>query len=639
MKANGLNGQILRVDLSQEKLEPVQIDEQIFRHYGGGSGLGLYYLLKNMPARLDALAPEAIITFMLSPITGAPISGQSRMSINAKSPASGAIGDSQVGGFFPAQLKFAGFDGLIVSGKAAKPCYLYLHEGKAELRDARQLWGKTTLEVEQTLKTELADEKIEILQIGPAGERSVNFAAVITMANRAAGRTGMGAVMGSKNLKAIVVKGRANTIQFADSKGVATLAKWGAKNVPLNEDMLGLHEDGTAGVLSSQQAIGSLPTRNYNEGQFESFNDIGGETMTEEILKDQDTCYACAVRCKRVVEVSEGAYQANPAYGGPEYESLATFGSYCGVANLAALAYANEICNAYGMDTVSCGATIAWAMEMYEHGELSLADTGGLDLRFGNEQAMIAVLEQIADGSTTFGRLLGLGSAHAADKLGKGHDYLITVKKQEAPAHMPQAKRSLGLIYAVNPFGADHQSSEHDGSYEPDAAATTLERLSQIGLPTDRLTSKDNLNDDKIRFALETQKTYSALDSFSVCQFVYGPAWALFGPQQLVDLISTVTGWQDFSVRELQTVGERRLTLMRLFNHREGLGRQDDKLPKKFFRALKGRGPTAGVALQEADIERAKDVYYQAAGWTSEGVPTAQLLQGLELDEFTHILN
>lgn len=638
MTACGLNQRILHVDLSRHTLTSEHVPASLFRHYGGGSGLGLYYLLRMMPPRIDPLAPEAVMTIMLSPTTGAPISGQSRLSINAKSPVSRAIGDAQVGGFFPAQLKFAGFDGLVIRGRSEQPVYLYLADGQAELRDAAALWGKTTLAVEQQLKAELKDPQLEVLQVGPAGERGVRFAAVMTMASRAAGRTGMGAVMGSKHLKAIVAKGRADRVSFYDPAGLRALASWGAKNLATNPDMAGLAEHGTAGVLSYQHAIGSLPTRNYSEGQFEHFNNLAGETMTEEILKGRDTCYACVVRCKRVVE-AQGAYPLNPAYGGPEYESLATLGSYCGIGNLQAVAYGNELCNAYGLDTIACGAVIAWAMECYQHGLLTEADTGGLALRFGDEAAMLTLIRQIGEASTPFGRLLGLGSQGAADALGRGHEFLITVKGQDAPAHMPQAKRSLALIYAVNPFGADHQSSEHDPFYEPGAAPEALAKLRQIGLPTDELPPQYSLDERKIRFALETEKTYSALDSLALCQFVYGPAWTLYGPEQLAEMVRAVTGWDDFTAAELQTIGARRLTLMRLFNYREGFGRADDRLPKKFYQALKGSGPTAGMALSEEALERAKDRYYALAGLTPEGAPTAAGLVHLGLAEFAPLLD
>jgi len=301
----------------------------------------------------------------------------------------------------------------------------------------------------------------------------------------------------------------------------------------------GAAAEGTATVVIFQNTIGSLPTRNYNEGQFESCEDISGGRMVETILKKRDTCYACVVRCKRVVEVNEGPHRAEPKYGGPEYETLGTFGSYCGVNDLAAIALANQICNENGVDTIACGATIAFAMECFEKGIIDRQQTGGLELKFGDADAMLAALNAIVNCEGPLGEVLSKGSERAAGIWGNGaEECLITVKGAEAPAHMPQAKRSLGLIYAVNPFGADHQSSEHDPYYEEGVADLNLNRLKMIGLsePQPGL----SLTPEKVRFAYLTEVFYSMLDSVELCQFVYGPAWTLYGPAETVDMIRAI---------------------------------------------------------------------------------------------------
>lgn len=626
---NGYTGNILHVDLSSGTLTVENPPESFYRKYLGGSAMGVYYLLKDLPPHADALGPENVFTVMLSATTGAAISGQSRATVNAKSPLVDGIGDSQMGGFFPAEMKFAGFDGVVVKGKADKPVYLWLREGQAELRDAAHLWGHTTSEVDTLLKQELGDDKIEIAQCGPAGEKQARLAAVINMANRAAGRTGLGAVMGSKNLKAIVVRGKSKRLPVADGKALNELAKRGAAVLDANPDMVSLKEHGTAGVLSFQNATGTLPTRNYNEGQFEDFEPISGEVMTETILKERDTCYACTVHCKRVVETEWQGRPVERKHGGPEYETLSTFGSYTGVKDLAAIAYANKICNEYGLDTIGTGATVAWAMECYEQGLFSEAEVG-FPLKFGDAEAMVRLTEMIAT-REGFGNVLAEGSRKAADRLERGHDNLITVKGAEAPAHMPQAKRSLGLIYAVNPFGADHQSSEHDPMVEDGASDLYLGRLKDLGVG--QALKPYSLGDDKVTFALRTQQFYSALDSADLCQFVWGPAWTLYGPAETVDLLKAVTGWSDFTLAELMTVGERRVNMLRVFNAREGLTRADDKLPKKFFKALQGTGPTANVTLTQAELTHAQDTYYELAGWDkTSGNPTPATLQRLELE-------
>ena len=616
---HGYNGKILHVYLDTLTLETEMPPEGFYRQLMGGSAMGATYLLQNTPAHADPLGPENTLALMLGVTTGAPVSGQSRLTATAKSPLTDGVGDSQCGGFFPAELKFAGFDGIVVHGQAEKPVYLWIHDGEAELRPADHLWGKTTGEVDDLLQEELGDKRIQVMQTGIAGENGVRYAAIINMSNRANGRTGMGAVMGAKKLKAIVVRGKQRPT-LADKKGLNELARWGSGNFE-DSDVYGLGLFGTAEVLSFQQGDGGLPTRNWSSGSFEGWEPIDGKTMAKTILKERDTCYACTVRCKRVVEVTEGPYRVDPRYGGPEYETLATFGSYCGIDNLEAVSYANQLCNMYGMDTISCGATIAWAMDAFEAGLLTLEDTGGLELHFGDHEMMTRLVEMIAH-REGFGALLAEGSARAAEKIGRGsEDLVVTAKKQEFPAHMPQVKRSLGLIYAVNPFGADHQSSEHDPSYKG-----YPERMTQIGL-TDPQPS-DNLNAEKVKFAYTTECLYSAMDSVNVCQFVYGPSWHLFDVKQLTEMISLVTGW-NVSVEELLAVGERRLNLLRAFNAREGFGRNEDKLPKKMFKALKG-GASDGVYLTEAELETAKDLYYELSGWDVEtGMPTKQKLNAL----------
>jgi aldehyde:ferredoxin oxidoreductase len=359
--SKGWAGRIAHIDLTARTSTVEQPVESFYRRYGGGSAMGTYYLLKRMPAGADALGPENILTIFVSPTTGAPISGQSRVSVNAKSPLTDGIGDSQAGGFWPTFLKRSGFDGLVISGRASEPVYLWLHDGQVEFREAGHLWGKITGEAETLVRKELGDEKVQVMQIGPAGEKLLRIACIINMSNRANGRTGMGAVMGSKNLKAIVVQG-GGKLEFADPQKIKALARWGADNFE-DSDVYELGMHGTAKIIPDQNDDGGLPTRNWSSGVFEDFEQISGQTMSKTILKERDTCFGCLIRCKRVVEVTEGDYQVDPYYGGPEYESVSTLGSYCGINNLAAIAKANELCNRYGLDTISCGATIAWAMD------------------------------------------------------------------------------------------------------------------------------------------------------------------------------------------------------------------------------------------------------------------------------------
>ena len=627
----GYAGNVLHVDLTNSTTKIEEPPESFYRKYMGGSGLAMSYLLKMLAPGVDPLGPENVLVLSVGVLTGAPIGGLSRVMANAKSPLTGAIGDAQGGGFWPAELKFAGFDAIVVTGKAPKPVYLWIQDGQVEIRDASHLWGKITGEAEKAIRKELDDERIQVLQIGPAGEKLNRFACIINMSTRACGRTGMGAVMGSKNLRAVAVRGHGRP-ELHDQEKVRELARWGRENL---EDSgvyaLGLH--GTAAGVDGLQATGALPTRNWSSGSFEGWENIWGQSISDTVLKERDTCYGCIVRCKRVVE-AEKPYKVDPYYGGPEYETVAMNGSLCGVSDIVAISKVNELCNKYAMDTIACGATIAFAMDCYENGILTKEDTGGIDLRFGNADALVQMARMIAK-REGLGDILAEGSFRAAKKIGKGaEDLAVTVKGQEYPAHVPQAKRSLGLIYAVNPYGADHVSSEHDPGYAPGAGDESLGRLSSLGLNTP--VHSHDLSAAKVRFAIATQHAFSLLDCAGTCLFVWGPAWQLYDMTQLSELVQAVTGWRT-SVHELMIVGERRLNMMRVFNAREGFTKDDDMLPKRGFIALKG-GATDGVSIDKADFIAKRDLYYGMNGWDENGVPTAGKLTGLDLDWVAELL-
>ncbi len=632
----GYHGRILHVDLTQRALTIEEPPESFYRACFGGSCLGLYYVLREVPAHADALDKDNVLVLAGSVLTGAPISGQSRLTATAKSPLTGAIGDSQCGGFWPAELKFAGFEAIVIRGRATSPVYLWVHNGEAELRDAAQLWGKDTGDAEAMIKSELGDKRIEVVAIGAAGENLVRFASIMDMSNRAAGRTGMGAVMGSKNLKAVAVRGEMKP-PLADPDALKDLAQRGAKRFP-NWETYGLRI-GSAGYVTYQQTVGGLPSFNWNSGVMEGALNISGDTMWDSITRgaaegkqDQlgrDTCYACVVRCKRVVERKEEPYPLDPHYGGPEYETMGGLGSYCGVNNLEAVAYANELCNRYGMDTISCGGTIAWAMECFEKGLLGLEDTGGIELKFGNHEAMVRMVEMIAK-RQGFGDILAEGSVRAADRLGKGHQYVVAVKGEELPAHMPHMKRSLGLIYAINPFGADHQSSEGDPAYEVGNYERYRDRLEPLGLAAPQ--EPYSLTKEKVRYAVRTQRLFSFFDSADLCQYCFGGSYQLYEPSEAVDIVRAITGW-DVTLEELLAVGERRLNLMRAFNAREGIGREADRLPDKLFdKPLEG-GPTDGWQLDRRQYAEAIEEYYRQVGWDPEtGYPTQWKLKEVGLD-------
>lgn len=620
------NARILHVDLEHLRTETEEIQGEIYRLYPGGSALASYLILREMPPNVDPLSPDNMLVFAVSPLTGLPVGGLSRMVVASKSPLTGTLGDSQSGGFFPAYLKANGWDAIVFRGRAPYPVYLFVDKDRVEIRSAQHLWGRVTGEVEDLIRDEVRDHRIEIAQIGPAGERRVRFACIISMCSRANGRNGHGAVMGSKNLKAVVIA-RNPLPRAVDPEGIKGLREGVQKRISENPavEALGLH--GTDADLLSFHEAGFLPTRNFQSGWFpQGASKITGTTMSETILKERDTCFGCAVRCKRVVEIPG---KVNPRYGGPEYETCAAMGSYCGVGDLQSISISNQLCNMYGLDTISCGATIAFAMECYEKGFLTVNDTGGIELRFGDPEVPPRLVEMIAN-RTGLGDVLAEGSFRAANEIGKGAESsFVGVKGQEIPAHMPQFKPAVGLIYAVNPFGADHQSSEHDPMLVLPPDSLERKRLAQIAA----LRGYDNpfsLDPEKVRFAFDSQCFYSVADTLCLCQFIWGPSWQLYGPSDVVDLCRAGIGWET-SLFELMRAGERRINMMRHFNAREGFSRSDDRLPDRFFSPLPD-GPSKGIHIDRDAFEEALEMYYMIAGWDpATGNPGRKHLESLSL--------
>ncbi|NLH88648.1 MAG: aldehyde ferredoxin oxidoreductase family protein [Firmicutes bacterium] len=619
----GYCGKILHADLTHHRFSIEEPDEAFYRLYIGGSCLGSYYLLRKMPAGVDALDPSNVLVFAVSPTTGAPVSGTSRFNVTAKSPLTGAIGDSQAGGFWGTELKNAGFDAIVITGRSPAPVYLWIHDGKFELRDASNAWGKITGEAQAIIREELGDPKARIALIGPAGENLARFACITNELKHYNGRTGMGAVMGSKNLKAIAVRGT-NPPQFADKEKITQMARSGAKRSREHPVAKTLREYGTAAVVAGNQAMGGLPTRNWTSGTFEHADSISGAAMTETILQKNEACWACAIRCKRVVEAKE-PYEVDPAYGGPEYESIGALGSYLAIGDLVAVSKATELCNKYGLDTISTGGTLAFAMECFENNIITLEDTDGIELNFGNADAALKMIVRIAE-RKGIGDILAEGSERAAAHFGKGADkYSICCKGQEFPAHMPRVKASLALAYACNPFGADHQSSQHDPAI---SALPFDEDMATLGFRVP--VPSDSLGFEKVRLWAYTQQLFSALDTLELCQFCFGPG-LLYGVSDLVELVNAATGWST-TLWELMQVGERRINLMRMFNTREGFTSDDDGLPDRIFERLQG-GHTEGNRIDRGEFEEARRQYYEMMGWCPRtGIPTELKLKELALE-------
>ncbi|HDN78913.1 MAG TPA: aldehyde ferredoxin oxidoreductase [Chloroflexi bacterium] len=611
----GYTGRILRIDLSRREIWQEETDEVFRRRYLGGWGFIAYYLLKEMPPDADPLGPENLLIFATGPVTGAPISGSGRHTVGAKSPLTGGFGASEAGGFWGTELKRAGFDALIIQGKASSPVYLWIHDGEAEIRDAKHLWGKTTAEVQDFIVRELGDEKVRIAQIGPAGENLVRYACITHDLRHFAGRCGLGAVMGSKNLRAIAVRG-SKRVEVADPEKLASIRRWLSEN---DEALLaGLRYGGTAGGVPYLNASGGMPTRNFLQGHFEYAEEISGQKMAETILVDRGSCYACIARCKRVVEISEGPYRVDPAYGGPEYETVAALGSLCGVGNLHAIAKANELCAAYGLDTISAGVAIAFALEC---GEKGLLESGEVELRFGNPDTVLKLLEKIAF-RQGLGDLLAEGVKRAAACLGaKAQKLAPEVKGQEIPMHEPRFKHGLGLGYAVSPTGADHIHNIHDDAYVKETRSG-FKRARALGIlePLPR----NDLSPRKVRLFVYELLWRTLPNMLGLCIFLP------YDKHQVRDIVQAVTGW-DVSIWELMKASQRVHTLARVFNLKAGLSPADDYLPERFFQPFTD-GPLAGEAVNREAFHKALNLFYRMMGWDPQtGMPAEHLFDELDI--------
>ena len=620
MAPNGFQGRILLIDLTKTEITVEEPDPSFYRKYPGGPSQAVYYALKEIPEGVEPLDPDNVLIISSAVLVGTPGPSTPRVTISAKSPLTGAIGKSEAGGFWGAEFKSTGHDALVISGKAESPCFIAIEDEEITINPANELWGKTTKEVEETLKDEYGKSS-NVLQIGPAGENEVRYANVCNDLAHFNGRNGMGAVMGSKNLKAVVVNGNKNT-SCKDKSRAAEITRWVAKNRDEDPRSAGLHEAGTPGGITSVNASGWLPTKNWQEGQFEKADQIGSEAM-EEILVDRKGCYSCPVQCKRVVSLEEDDLEIDPDYRGPEYESLGSLGSNLGIGDIKLVAKANELCNKYTIDTISFGMTLSFAMHCYEEGLLDRQDTGGYELEFGNEEVLLPLIRETARGEG-FGKQLAKGSARLAEEIGKEAQPLLReVKGQEIPMHDPRVKTGLGLQYAISGVGADHWTAQHDPYFtnEESLGTSTLHALGIMDSISER-----GLGAEKVRFFYYTNMLTLMYDNLGAC--VFGVvARGIVPLDKFISLVRSVTGWNT-NLWELLKTGERAANMMRLFNLREGFGKEDDRIPEIFFEDFSG-GPLGGEkAINRDKFKEAIEKYYQMAGWDEKGRP----LEG-KLDE------
>lgn len=625
--AKGYTARILRVDLTNRQVWSEEPGDDFYRTYLGGPGLGLFFLLREMKPHTDPFSPDNLLIFAAGTLAGTPGPAVGRFTLCAKSPLTGTAGKSEAGGWWGPELKRAGWDAVVIRGQAPEPVFLWINDGEVEIRDASHLWGKTTGEVQELIRRKLGSKDIRVAQIGPAGEKLVRFANVTNELAHFNGRNGLGAVMGSKRLRAIAVRG-SGRVSVHDLPTIAAISRWVAQNVKHHPLAWGLHQDGTPAGVVGLNAMGALPTNNWNSGVFDRAADIGGATLSSTLLVDRKGCFSCPIRCKRVVKVENERFQVDPSYGGPEYETLVALGSNCGIGNLELLAKANEMCNALAVDTISMGMTVSFAMDCYENGILDKGDTRGLKLTFGNEDVLLPLIDMVAH-REGFGALLSEGSLRAASALGRGSErFLRHAKGQEVPMHDPRVKAGLALQYALSGYGADHWVAQHDPLYAQ-AASPGLLGLAPLGLlepvPPLDLTAK------KVRAFYYTQMLTSAYDMLGVC--VFGAvARSILPLDRLVDLVNAATGWRT-GLWELMKAGERTTNMFRVFNVREGFTKKDDIIPELFYEPFNTGSLEGTGAMDPSAFAHALDMYYRMAGWdTPDGRPGNAKLEELGLE-------
>ena len=618
--SQSFHNKILCVNLTDRAIQVDEPGAVYFRQYLGGWNIIADTLLREVPQGADPLGPENVLVFAPGVLTGLAISGASRSAVGGKSPITGGFGATEVGGNWGAQFKRAGYDALVVKGASDAPVYLWIKDGEVEIRDASHLWGKTTKETEELVREELGEPRAELTMIGPGGENMVQYACVMNGLKDAAGRSGMGAVMGSKKLKAVVSLGTQN-VEGSDQDTVRAMARRAASEVNDGSRAAWAHEAGTGGkALEGGILSGNMPIRNFRDGEFPEIS--GLEYIMDKIGVKMDGCWACAVRCKKVVR-AETPFVVDPDYGGPEYETIGSLGSTCGVSDIVAVSRANELCNAYSLDTIGAGLAIAFGMECFEEELISIEDTGGIELRFGSGEAMVAMVEKIAK-REDIGDVLADGLLPAAAKIGQGSErFTVHAKGQAQPMHEPRLKRGLAIGYAVSPTGADHCHSLHDSGlvYPNEDGFLQSGGLRQMGVL--EAIDLDYLGPAKVRATLYNTISSLVSNCVTICSF---PGWS---KPDLATMIQAAAGF-DVSVFELLKIGERALTLARVFNMREGLTAEDDKLCERSY------GPTQGGALAEGGIDReelaqAMQLYYGMAGWDDKGVPTVGKLHELDV--------
>ncbi|KYK35362.1 MAG: hypothetical protein AYK19_01890 [Theionarchaea archaeon DG-70-1] len=615
----GYCGKIVRIDLETRKIKEIQLSKSLIKKYIGGSGFCSVTLYNELKPGIDPLGKENKLFFSTGPFTGTLWPQSSRYSVAAKSPLTDGWGEAHSGGFWGPELKFAGYDGIIIEGVSSNPVYVFIEDNKINVHDAGDIWGQTTHETEDRLKKEWG-QHIKVASIGPAGENKVLVSCIINDKHRAAARSGLGAVMGSKNLKAVAVRGTQGINIFNKDEYLDVMSKMHEKigNDPFTETK---RKYGTTYLVEFMNEIGRFPSYNFQTSIFEYADMIGGEKICKNYLIKPSACFGCTQSCGRLTTVKEGPYR----YIGvsPEYESLSALGSRCGNTDVEALLYAHYLCNLYGLDTIGTGGVISWAMECYEKKLLDKKFIGDLNLEWGDADTTISLIRMIAlrEG---FGDILANGSYKAAEIVGNDTmKYVMHAKKQEIAAQDGRAHKSMGLATAVSPRGADHLYAFpvlDEGGFDKEIRKIYGEEYwPEMG---------ERRNPKYKGYLVYSNENFAVLvDSLGTCKYgtVIPPTLYYKEIQQGLE----VTTGMKFTIEELKQIGERIVNLNRMFNVREGFSRADDILPSRFLTEPSPEGPSKGEIVE---LDYMLEEYYQHRGWDADGIPRKEKLIQLDLE-------
>jgi aldehyde:ferredoxin oxidoreductase len=616
MFKGGYTGRILRINLTDGSIKTEPLAEDLARAYIGGAGFGIKLLYDEVKKGVDPLSPENKLIFASGPLSGTSVPCASRMAITSKSPLTGAVGMSLTGGYFPVELKFAGYDIMIIEGKSERPVYISIKDDTIKIKSAEKVWGMKTTDTQQIIKNELNDQNTRVACIGPAGENLSRLACIINEL-RAAGRKGLGAVMGSKNLKAIAVRGT-GTVDIASKEKLKTARDFMAKEM---KDSPVLYPQfsklGTPMVVDALSELGIFPGKNYGEtGVFVPVEEIGVKTQVTRNM-GKEHCYGCPVGCSQLKLAKTGEYSGIMAEG-PEFETMYSFGGTTGVDNIDAIIAADRISDELGIDTISAGATIAFAMELYEKGIIDKKDTGGIELKFGNHKAMVDMLRLMAY-REGFGDIISDGSKKAAERIGKGSEkYAMHVKGLELPGYDVRGAKAHGLNYATAYTGADHNRGY---AFQEIFGIPVPEAVDRFSIKRKGALTKWNQD---VRSA--------TCDAPTMCAFLLDMAVPGVATQNTANLLKAVTGL-NFTPDEIEKVGERMNNLARLFNAREGFNRKDDNLPDRILTEPIKNGNSKGNYISREELDMMLDEYYAARGWDIKtGAPTKAKLEELGLE-------